>query len=464
MSIIVWFRRDLRVQDNPALAYALADARLLRLPVTGVYVHDPEGVGSWQPGGASTWYLDRTLRLLQADLAQLGIPLCVRRGGVIEQMRLHIGQSRCERVYWNRVVEPGQEALDDALRRSLFSAGLVSKIYDDDCLLMPEQLRRDNGNAYRMFTPFWRKAQALLATQDFNERLFTRPNSTASRLPTDPGLIDKSALLRPVTWHRKLESHWSPGEHAALDLWQKFFDQSIHRYHLDRDRPDLGGTSQLSAALHFGEISVARLYMQCQQRLATEKDESARAGILRLLAELGWREFARHTLHAWPDLPNRSLDRRFEQAGAWELEPKHHWLRAWQRGETGYDLVDAGMRELWQTGRMHNRVRMVAASFLTKNLGIHWREGASWFWDTLVDADFPNNTLGWQWVAGCGTDAAPYYRIFNPETQAKKFDPQGVYRKRWLPKTPRPKRLIELQSSRSRALARYQSITKGHAA
>ena len=464
MAILVWLRRDLRVQDNPALANALADARQLGLRVTAVYVHDPEGTGSWAPGGASRWYLDRTLRRLQAGLADLGIPLAVRRGNPIQQMRLHVGQSRCERVYWNRVVEPGQEALDDALRRALFAAGLVNKTFDDDCLLMPEQLRRDNGSAYRKFTPFWRRAEALLATQGLSGRLFARPDPSASRLPPDPGLVDSLALLHPTRWYRKLEAHWTPGEEAALNRWHTFFNQALPYYHLDRDRPDLSGTSQLSAALHFGEISVARLYLQCQQRLVSEADESARAGIQRLLAELGWREFARHILHAWPDLPNRSLDRRFEQAGAWDSGSNHHWLSAWQRGETGYDLVDAGMHELWETGRMHNRVRMVTASFLTKNLGIHWREGARWFWDTLVDADLANNILGWQWVAGCGTDAAPYYRIFNPEIQAHKFDPQGVYCRRWLPKGARPKPVIDLQDSRSRALARYQVITKGHVA
>jgi deoxyribodipyrimidine photo-lyase len=315
-----------------------------------------------------------------------------------------------------------------------------------------------------VFTPFWRRAYEFLAAGGFQERLLAAPRAVGAALRPDPGAVDRLELLGPVDWHSKLERHWRPGESAALDRWAAFFEADIADYDADRERPDIPGTSMLSPALHFGEISALRLYAQCAGRLADEPDEGARAGIIRFMMELGWREFARHVLHAWPDLPNRSLDRRFDRPEAWESDVDGRMLRAWRQGETGFSLIDAGMRQLWETGWMHNRVRMVVASFLTKNLGIHWREGAHWFWDTLVDADLASNTLGWQWVAGCGTDAAPYYRIFNPETQAQKFDPDHTYRAHWLGEGLRPTPVLDLKASRARALARYQHAIKNRAA
>ena len=459
MSILVWFRRDLRVQDNPALSRAVADARESRLPVIAVYVHDPEGVGTWAAGGASRWYLDRSLRSLQDSLASLGIPLHLERGGPALRIGALANRLGCRRVYWNRLVEPGQAALDDALMRTLLQAGVSVRTFDDDCLIMPEHLRRSDGSPYRVFTPFWRRAYALLEAGGFHDRLPATPGAVGEPLPADPTAVDRLGLLDPNAWHRKLARHWQPGERTALDRWAAFFGDGIQDYDADRDLPGVPGTSSLSPALHFGELSALRLYAQCAERLSSEPDEGARAGIIRFMMELGWREFARHVLHAWPDLPNRSLDRRFDRPGAWE-GADGRLLRAWRQGETGFSLVDAGMRQLWETGWMHNRVRMVVASFLTKNLGIHWREGARWFWDTLVDADLASNTLGWQWVAGCGTDAAPYYRIFNPDTQAQRFDPDYSYRGRWLGEGLRPPPILDLRLSRERALARYRDAIK----
>ena len=464
MSILVWFRRDLRVQDNPALARAVADARELRQPLVAVYVHDPQGTGGRAVGAASRWYLDRSLRSLQDSLSALGIPLHLERGSPILRIGALANRLGGRRVYWNRVLEPEQAALDDALTRALLQAGVPVRTFDDDCLIMPEHLRRADGSPYRVFTPFWRRAYGLLEAGGLHDRLPAKPGAVGEPMPADPTAVDRLGLLDPNAWHRKLGRYWQPGERTALGRWGAFFGDGIQDYDTGRDLPGIPGTSGLSPALHFGELSALRLYAQCAERLAGEADEVARAGIIRFMIELGWREFARHVLHAWPDLPDRSLDRRFDRPDAWEADADGRLLRACQQGETGFSLVDAGMRQLWETGWMHNRVRMVVASFLTKNIGLHWREGARWFWDTLVDADLASNTLGWQWVAGCGTDAAPYYRIFNPETQAQRFDPDYSYRGRWLGEGVRPAPVLDLRSSRERALERYRHAIKNRAA
>ncbi len=464
MSLLVWFRRDLRVQDNPALWQAVQDARERAQPLTALYVFDPEGVGGWAPGGASRWYLERSLLSLHETLAGLGVPLKVERGRMTDVVRAFAHKVRIEGVYWNRVIEPGQAALDQSIAQSLRQTGVTVEVFDDDCLLMPEQLRRPNGERYKVFTPFWRRALELLEASPATVRLRPVPAPLDRQLQVDPGMLQSAGIAGRAAWQQKLAHHWMPGEHAALDRWARFFLSGIEDYDHTRDLPGLAATSRLSSALHFGELSAARLFAQCAERLAHETSDAARAGIRRYLAELGWREFGRHVLYGRPDSINRSLDRRFDQPGVWKPDPDGRLLRAWQRGETGIALVDAGMRELWETGWMHNRVRMVVASFLTKNLGIHWREGARWFWDTLVDADLASNTLGWQWVAGCGTDAAPYYRIFNPDTQAERFDPDHLYRSRWLPDGLRPTPIADLKTSRERALSRYRMAVKGEAA
>jgi deoxyribodipyrimidine photo-lyase len=244
-------------------------------------------------------------------------------------------------------------------------------------------------------------------------------------------------------------------------LLSGFLQQKVEGYDEHRDLPYYQGTSRLSAALHFGELSVARLFAICQGRLMHEANQGTGRDIQRFLTQVGWREFSRHVLIAFPQTPTISMNRRFEHPGAWVEDVDNRQLLAWQRGETGIPLVDAGMRQLWESGWMHNRVRMVVASFLTKNLGIHWREGAHWFWDTLVDADLASNTLGWQWVAGCGTDAAPYYRIFNPQLQAKKFDPKGEYIHQWSGDEIGLAPLVDLGDSRTQALQRYQVAIRG---
>jgi deoxyribodipyrimidine photo-lyase len=454
---LVWFRRDLRLQDNPALHAAL----LSGLPVSALYVHDPRPADGWAMGGASRWYLHHSLLALQQDLAGIGIPLICLKGSVRKQLTGLLTGRPVAKVFFNCVVEPGQADIERDVWAVVEKRKGEVESFHDDSLLPPEKVSKKDGTSFKVFTPFWRHALDILQRNGVVPRLYPSPKASINPLSADPLEVEKLGLLDKHPWHQKLHTYWSPGESSALTLLSDFLRERVDDYDEYRDIPHRQGTSRLSAALHFGELSVARLYDLCQVQLAHETNEGARAGIRRFLSEIGWREFARHVLHAFPDSPAISLNRRFDRPSAWEQDRDNRQLKAWQHGETGIPLVDAGMRELWETGWMHNRVRMIAASFLTKNLGIHWRQGAGWFWDTLVDADLASNTLGWQWVAGCGTDAAPYYRIFNPQLQAKKFDPKGEYIRRWLGDDMGRVPLIDLGASRARALQRYQTAIRG---
>jgi deoxyribodipyrimidine photo-lyase len=454
---LVWFRRDLRLQDNPALHAAL----LSGLPVSALYIHEPQPADGWAMGGASRWYLHHSLLALQQDLAGIGVPLICLKGSVREQMLEMLTEGPVAKLFINRVVEPGQADIERDIRAMLEKLKIEVERFHDDSLLAPEQVAKKDGTPFKVFTPFWRHALDLLEQNGVEHRLCPSPKHSIDPLSADPREVQKLGLLDKHPWHQKLHAYWSPGESSALKMLFLFLQERVGEYDEYRDFPHRQGTSRLSAALHFGEVSVARLYDTCQAQLAHETNEEARVGIRRFLTEIGWREFARHVLHAYPHSPSISLNRRFEHPGAWEEDVDDRQLRAWQRGETGIPLVDAGMRELWESGWMHNRVRMVVASFLTKNLGIHWHRGARWFWDTLVDADLADNTLGWQWVAGCGTDASPYYRIFNPQLQAKKFDPQGEYIHRWLGDSIGRAPIVDLAASRAKALQRYQVAIRG---
>jgi deoxyribodipyrimidine photo-lyase len=452
----VWLRRDLRTEDHPALQAALRSG----MSVRALYINDPDALAPWQAGGATRWYLHHSLLALQQQLAALGIPLHCARGGT-ESTLLRIAQEEnAHSFFWNRVVEPEIETLDEQIRRALDKAGIHHQSFEDDCLLPPEQVRKPDGTPYRVFTPFWKLVSQHL--RDDPPTLLDSPKPCAAAIEADPTEVDALGLLKGYAWHPKLHAHWQPGSAHALDTLEAFLAEPVEHYAEMRDVPGIHGTSRLSAALHFGEISARRIFMHGEPIFQNHPEATAREGARRFLAEVGWREFARHVLHAFPHSANQSLDTRFEDASAWRAlsaQQQQEWLEAWKRGETGVDLVDAGMRELWETGWMHNRVRMIVGSYLTKNLGIPWHEGARWFWDTLVDADLASNTLGWQWVSGCGTDAAPYYRIFNPDMQAEKFDPNRVYIDHWLGnQTFRPTPLVELKASRAAALERFQQL------
>ncbi|RME34651.1 MAG: deoxyribodipyrimidine photo-lyase [Gammaproteobacteria bacterium] len=450
---LVWFRRDLRLQDNPALDAALATGK----PVHAVYVRPDDPASPLAEGEAARCYLHHSLLSLQRRLAAAGVKLQLCRGKPAVLLPALCRQLGARAVYCNRIVDPRIERLDDATAQCLEADGACLYRHDDDCLLMPEAGLKADGTPYRVFTPFWRNLRLRMTETPWQARLLPAP-AKGRRLATvaDPQAVQTLGLLPAHPWHEELLQHWEAGEPRALDRLDHFLAEGVAHYETERDYPDRDGTSRLSPALHFGEIAAVRVHALILQALESEADAGVRRSLQRFHSEIGWRDFARHVLHAFPDTVTRSLAPLFERPGMWLPDPGGRGLRAWQRGETGCELVDAGMRQLWRSGWMHNRVRMVAASFLTKNLGIHWREGAHWFRRCLVDADDASNTLGWQWVAGCGTDAAPYFRIFNPDTQARRYDPHGRYRRQWLgERTPVPP-LVDLRLSRARALERYR--------
>ena len=466
-TALVLFRRDLRLADNPALA-AACDAHARILPV---YIHAPDENDPWPAGAASRWWLHHSLASLQAELRSRQCSLHLREGDPLQILRVLIRQTGAQAVYWNRLYEPASIARDTRIKGALREQGIEVHTRNAALWLEPWQIATRQGEPYRVFTPYWRNLRSQL---DIVPSLSKPPSSGWIELP-DSVALPALNLLPRIRWDGGMTEAWRPGEPGAREMLEVFCDDALGDYALARDLPAHHGTSRLSPHLHFGEISPRQIrcaLLNHAQRLGAKR----RPDIEPYLRELGWREFAHHLLYHFPQTPSENFNSRFDRFH-WQ-PPDETLLTRWQRGRTGIPLVDAGMRELWHTGWMHNRVRMIVASFLTKNLLQHWRHGARWFWDTLVDADLANNTLGWQWVAGCGADAAPYFRVFNPVTQAKKFDPKGVYLKRWLPelahlpldllhepwKSPsRPSRhnypspITDLTESRELALTRYRA-------
>jgi deoxyribodipyrimidine photo-lyase len=421
-TAIVWFRRDLRLTDNPALTAACERAR----HVVALYVHAPGEEGDWRPGGASRWWLHRSLASLADSLRARGGGLCLRRGGTLANLLAVARESGARQVYWNRLYDPALVARDTAVKSALAAAGLACESFNAALLNEPWQVRTGAGEPYRVFTPFWRACAARLDALPG-----PRPPPAAVPAPPRPPAseaVEALDLAPRVRWDTGLTAHWTPGEAAALDRLEAFSDGPVESYPLGRDRPDRTDTSRLSPHLHFGEIGPLQCIAALRNALRGRPGaQGAREAFVR---QLGWREFAHHLLHHYPHTAAAPLDARFERY-PWAPDPA--LLEAWRQGRTGYPIVDAGLRELWHTGWMHNRVRMIVASLLTKNLRQPWLDGARWFWDTLVDADLANNTLGWQWTAGCGADAAPYFRIFNPVLQAERYDPGRAYLRRWVP-------------------------------
>ncbi|MFK4731601.1 deoxyribodipyrimidine photo-lyase [Agromyces mediolanus] len=441
MTTLVWFRDDLRLADHPALAAAAGDPG----GVVCLYVLDEASPGIRPLGGAARWWLHHSLTALAAALAELGATLVLRRGPAGEVVPRVAAEAGADRVVWNRRYGGPEREVDAALKRELREAGLGADSFPGGLLHEPWTIATAEGGPYRVYSPFWRACLAapppalpLAAPETLRD--------AAGPVRSDP--LDDWALLptRP-DWAGGLAETWRPGEAAALERLETFLDERVDDYADDRDVPSIDATSNLSPHLRWGELSPRTVWHR-----AAEPGRASAA----FLGELGWREFAWHTLFRAPELAERNLDRRFD-AFEW-AEPDEELLGAWQRGETGFPLVDAGMRELWRTGAMHNRVRMVTASFLTKNLLLDWRIGERWFWDTLVDADQASNPFNWQWVAGCGADAAPYFRVFNPLLQEKKFDPEGRYVGRWAPDSAGRMPIVELPFTRERALAAYARV------
>jgi deoxyribodipyrimidine photo-lyase len=417
---LVWFRTDLRLADNPALHAAL-EAGFDPVPV---YIHAPHEEGPWPTGAASNAWRHRSLKALGQDLQQRGSRLLVRRGDSHRVLQDLIAESGAQALFWNRKYEPATQPRDAAIKQALRAQGFDARSCNAALLAEPWEVATASGGPYKVFTPFYRKVLAALPQRRLQDPPDTLP-AVPSALHGEP--IDALGLAPAREWDAGFWTVWEPGETGAQQALEVFVDGALHGYLDQRDLPDRVGTSRLSPHLHFGEIAPWRVIA----RLERERSAGLDRDIDGFIRQLVWREFAHHLMHHFPHSPQQNLDRRFDRFDWARAAPAK--LHAWQRGLTGVPIVDAGMRELWQTGVMHNRVRMIVASYLTKHLRVHWLEGARWFWDTLVDADLANNTLGWQWVAGTGADAAPYFRVFNPVTQARRFDPQARYITRWVP-------------------------------
>jgi deoxyribodipyrimidine photo-lyase len=419
---LLWFRLDLRLADNDALARALVSHATL-IPV---FIWAPEEEAPWSPGAASRWWLHQSLLALGAALEGRGSKLIIRRGPAESALRKLVEESGAEAVFWNRRYEPAVIARDREIERTFTERGLRVEICQGNVLLDPWAIRKDREKPFQVFTAYWR---AWLSKANPE-----KPKGAPNQIPAPrarPASLDLAELeLEPkMDWAAGLRETWHPGEAGARKQIETFVERHLEEYPVERDRPDHPGTSRLSPHLHFGEISVRQVW-HAVHKVSAEDAKAAEP----YLRQLAWREFAHHLLFHYPAMPGEALRREF-RGFPWRMDAKG--LKAWVEGKTGYPLVDAGMRELWHTGWMHNRVRMVTASFLVKHLLIPWQEGAAWFWDTLVDADLANNTLGWQWCAGCGADAAPYFRIFNPVLQGEKFDPRGDYVRHWIPELAR---------------------------
>ncbi|MCX2723005.1 cryptochrome/photolyase family protein [Roseibium salinum] len=417
MTTLVWFRQDLRTGDNPAFHQAAMQG-----PVLPVFIlEDPSQSGETHPlGRASRWWLHHSLAALKA-----AVPGLVLLRGSARHLIPHLAAKiGAKAVFWNRCYEPHAIERDSDIKSALTSSGVNARSFKASLLHEPWELQTGSGGPYKVYSPFWKAA---------------RQREVAAPLPA-PGnveiqaydhgkvLDDLGLLPKRPNWAGGWERIWQPGEEGARKRLHTFLDEGLDGYSSLRDRPDLANVSRLSPHLHFGEISPRQVWHEVCERMAAEvrlADDGTK-----LLAEIAWREFSQHLLYDFPKLPEDNWRPAFD-AYPWRESTED--LARWQQGQTGYPMVDAGMRELWQTGYMHNRVRMITASFLVKHLRLHWRHGEAWFRDTLVDADLANNSANWQWVAGSGADAAPYFRIFSPITQGRKFDPEGHYIRRWVP-------------------------------
>lgn len=421
---LVWFRDDLRLADNPALAAAAA-----RGPVLCLYILD-ESSKRRALGGASRWWLSRSLAALAEELAAKGGALTLMRGDPAALIPEIATACQADFVSWNRRYDGAAVELDKALKAKLVSAGITVESHNAGLLNEPWEVTTTTGTPMKVFTPYWRAARARgepPAPKPAPKRIESLPLPAALKRHL---VAHDELALEPSKpdWAGGLREAWTPGEAGAREALGDFLDGAISGYGEARDRPDKPATSRLSPHLRFGEIGPRQIWQAAQA--AGHAHPHLQGDIDKFLSEIGWREFSYQLLFHNPDLATENYNRRFD-AFPWRKDAKA--LRAWQRGLTGYPIVDAGMRELWATGWMHNRVRMITASFLIKHLLLDWREGEAWFWDTLVDADPANNPASWQWVAGSGADAAPYFRIFNPVTQGEKFDPKGAYVRHWIP-------------------------------
>lgn len=424
--VVYWFRNDLRLADNAGLAAAIGSGA----PVICVFVLDDETPGNWRLGGASRWWLHHSLDHLSRRIADCGSQLVLLEGAARRTLPAFVKDCGASAVYFSRCYEPYAVALEQDLKRVLDAHGIEAKRFGGALLREPEDLRTKTGDPFKVYTPYWRAVSSGYRPP----QLRAAPISIAcpSKIPPGRSLASLKLLPTKPDWAGGLRNAWRPGEAGAHRSLDEFLSNALKSYAAYRNRPDLAGTSRLSPHLHFGEISPAVCWSRAAAAAAAHPDSDQ--GCETFLKELVWREFSYNLLVHWPTLHEAPFRPEFS-VFPWRDDDAA--LNAWQKGATGYPIVDAGMRELWQTGYMHNRVRMIAASFLIKDLLVPWQQGEAWFWDTLVDADLASNAASWQWVAGSGADAAPYFRIFNPVTQGLKFDPDGTYVRRYVPELSR---------------------------
>jgi len=420
--IILWFRQDLRISDHAALNAASQSGA----PVIPLFIYGEQTPGDWKPGGASRWWLEGSLAELDNALQTMQSRLILRRGRAQDVLASLVDETGAKEIYFTRRYEPENAAEEKIIAEHLTEKGIECRRFGGSLLFEPEAVKTKSGTPFRVFTPFYKACLAMESVRD--------PVPAPGKL-TPPKTWPKSEqlnnwALRPTApnWASGFKEHWQPGTTGAFSKLNDFVEDRLATYDKDRDRPDRKGTSALSPHLHYGEISPREIWHFIHQ--STDTQENTRKGRTSYLRELVWREFSYHLLWHWPHITESSFNNKFADF-PWREDQQA--VEAWQSGKTGYPIVDAGMRQLWQTGWMHNRVRMIVASFLTKHLLIPWQEGARWFWDTLVDADLANNSASWQWVAGSGADASPYFRIFNPILQGQKFDPEGTYVRKWVP-------------------------------
>ena len=463
-----WFRQDLRLSDNPSLYHASKNNQVLP-----IYILDDENSGEFSMGGASRFWLHHSLKDLKESLNQ---NLSIFQGDPLKTLLEIINRNNVTSVYWNRCYEPWRIKRDTQIKSKLESKGISVFTYNGSLLWEPWTIKKNDGAPYKVFTAFFRKG--CLNSKEPRKPL---PRVNTSNFINDKNLslnLSDLSLLPPVRWDIPMEFHWNIGEMGAYDRLSKFIDSGINHYKNGRNFPAKPFVSRISPHIHFGELSP-------NQAWYLAKEKGGDKNIDHFLSELGWREFSYSQLYFNPQLPRKNLQSKFD-VFPWENNPQN--LLAWQKGQTGIPMVDAGMRELWLTGSMHNRVRMVVGSFLVKNLLLNWHHGERWFWDCLVDADLASNSASWQWIAGCGADAAPYFRIFNPVTQGKKFDPDGEYIRQYIPELKKlpnkflynpweapkevldkanivigkdyPEPIIDLKTSREKALNAFKSLKK----
>ena len=465
----MWFRHDLRITDNPALNEACRSGDIIP-----IYIHDNHNNQSKQIGSASKWWLHQSLISLNKDLDGGLITLTGDPKKIIPKL---VNESGASSVVWNRNYEPWQITRDKNIKTKLEENGLKVKTFNGSLLWEPWKILNQSGTPYKVFTPFYRKGCLNADSPRIPE---AKPKKINVVTLNDGFDVESLELMPKIEWYKTMEKTWSPGEEGAIKKLDRFLDGPVKYYKTDRDFPGIKGTSRLSPHLHFGEISPNQVW---HAALLNQNIQKVGKDLFHFLSELGWREFSYYLLYHFPEITNKNFNTTFDN---YPWSSVTSTFDAWKRGRTGVPIVDAGMRELWETGYIHNRVRMIVGSYLVKNLNIDWRDGEEWFWDCLVDADLAANCASWQWVAGSGADAAPFFRIFNPILQGEKFDKDGNYVRKYCPELSKlpnkylhqpweapesvlneskvilgknyPKPIVNLKESRNDALAKYNTM------